>query len=184
MVDEFLWELGRGGEEDIERRFAALRALAAFTAPVGVFEELRQENLLAFAGCWLLEHGGLRTAEQAETSLEALEAFCRWAEESQEVPLWTSFGDTCEALHDSVPRLVEANRRLERADAGARVELVQVAGIGEATVTVREGEATSALAIEPSAARHLEPGDWLRVHAGRVVGAFPEVAEPVLRAAS
>ncbi|MEM7308929.1 MAG: hypothetical protein AAF682_19760 [Planctomycetota bacterium] len=116
MVEELLWEIGREEGDERARSLAPLRRLGEFAAEqaIGVFENLTAQHLLEFAGKWAIEREVVTSGDDARRLLDALETFCRWCEEGQDIALWTAF----EALHGgltrSVPRLVEIRRRLER----------------------------------------------------------------------
>ena len=113
MVEEFLWEIREvRSDPDLCARYEILRALGRFGAGIGVFESLSAKDLLHFTAFWLAERGEVRDAETAHRLLEALDAFCEWAESVHEVSLKTEFGATLEALRSSLPRIVEANARL------------------------------------------------------------------------
>ncbi len=182
MVEEFLWE-----ESSREPAREFLAKLAEFARPVGVFEEFGSDDLLAFGGCWLLEHGGLESGDDARRALEALGDFCRWAEEQHQVPLWTGFAPTLERLMDSLPRLVEANRHLERAAPGTRADLARIleTRADAASVQVPSEPTTREVELPAQAVGQLRSGDWLRLRSeGTVVGAYPAESAPVLFAAS
>jgi hypothetical protein len=92
VVEEYLWDLARQGEDELARAHAVLRKLGAFGTSIGVFENLTARDLLTFCAVWVPEFGGLREAEEARALLEALKAFCAWCEEQQDLPIAAEFG--------------------------------------------------------------------------------------------
>jgi len=116
VVAEFLWETGREHGEATSRRYEILIPLGEFATTVGVIENLSASELLEFAGRWVLDRAILKDAEDARRLLDALEAFCRWSEESQDLKLWSEFERLHGGLSASLPRLVELRRRHEPAE--------------------------------------------------------------------
>ncbi len=161
MVEEFLWDTGREAGEESAARFAGLRRLSRFGESVGVFENLSGRDLLDFAGRWLLDEGDLSNADEARGVLDALAAFCRWSEERQDVPLWKDFGTTLEGLRASVPRLVEARKRLTGGpgDDAELYELVRDERGGD--VLVDAANTRTKVELEEGLSARLRTGDLL-----------------------
>jgi len=192
MVEEFLWEqrakstASAGGAERAQR-FSILEKLGRFGEPLGAFEDLDARALLRFTALWLHEHDELSSAREARELVEALEAFCTWAEDAQGVPLRTSFGETLTRLSAALPRMARANRfrvRLEPSGPGDLFELTHVDLPGAARATGADGEARR-LTLDAQVLAHLAPGDRVRgevdLHGQLVVYCCypPQVAELV-----
>lgn len=186
MVQEFLWEETRG-EPGRAEELAGLDQLARFAEPLGLFEELGAHHLLAFASCWVIEHGQLAGGRAALDLLAALRDFCRWADSQHGLDLWAQFEPTLRALERTLPRVVEANRLIERGGAAGRAKPVEVLEVDRAEARVRDGEETLLVPVERGLAAALRCGDWLRVVDGaqpRIVGVYPPESSAVLLAAS
>jgi hypothetical protein len=164
VVEEFLWDVEREKGQTLTRDYSVLRRFGAFAEDVGVFENLGAQHLLCFAAIWLPEQGGLGNADQARRAVLALRAFCRWAQERQHVPLLDAFRATLSGIGDSLPRIVEANRRRASASDGATGELFQFDGLdaqSRPTLVDRSGERHTA-PLDSGLTRWLRPGDRLR----------------------
>lgn len=111
VIEEFLWEIGREQGEAVARRHASLRKLGEYATSVGVIDNLTERHLLEFAARWVLDRQALPDAEAARDLVTALGAFCRWCEETQDLPLLGGFGPALEGLERSLPRLVELRQR-------------------------------------------------------------------------
>lgn len=166
MVDEFLWEQERECGTATAERYASLRRFSAFGASIGVFENLRERDLLLFTTIWLPEQGALTSNHEALRTLESLEAFCGWAETQHEVALKTALSGFLHGLKRSLPRVTEANLRLPGAGAtrpsgGTVLEVTSVDESGVARA--RDGHAAEhELEIAPDASSYLRPGDRVR----------------------
>jgi hypothetical protein len=163
VVEEYLWDLERRGEVELAREHACLRKLGEFGTSIGVFENLGARDLLVFGAVWLPELGQLSGADDARAVLAALESFCAWCDEAQDLPLSREFAQGAAELADSLPRLSEANR-LRQSDAeltdGQVFEVREVAP-GRLTLGDAQGDARAASA-DPRVTEHLRPGDRLR----------------------
>ncbi len=165
MVEEFIWDTEREQGPDAARAHRCLTRLSAFGAPIGVFEELGARDLLSFCAVWLPEWGELAGAEEARAVLNALRAFCQWAEEQHEVPLRQAFEAEVAALEDSLPRIAEANRHRLRVDDVTLGDLYIVEQVDEAHVAVHDaGGARHVLELDLRMRVHLRAGDHLRAN--------------------
>ena len=163
VVEEYLWDLERQGQAEQARRHACLRKLGEFGTSIGVFENLAARDLLVFGSVWLPELGGLRDADEARALLAALESFCAWCDEQQEVPLSREFAQGAASLASSLPRVVQANRLCEPGadlSAGQVFEVAEVAP-GSLSLTDARGNLRAAR-VDPRVSEQLEPGDRLR----------------------
>jgi len=167
MVEEFLWELGQSGRGEDATRFRLLRKLSRFAEPIGAFEGLGRPELLRFAAFWVHEQDELRDGGTARTLVDALDAFCHWAEKTHDVALHSEFAPTLAGLRRSLPRIAEANRGVEPANASTTGELFEYLGRrgGRAELRDRRGEARTA-DLGPLELRWLQPGDRLRAQVG------------------
>ena len=164
MVEEFLWELSREGGEGAVRGLESLRAFARFAEPLGVFENLGTRDLLAYTCHWLPESGELANAAEGQQAVDALQRFCRWAEEQQDLPLHSAFRGEFQSIAATLPRIVEANRRRTRSADPAQGELYEVLAIapdGAARLRDRRGNESEA-STDPLIAAWLREGDLLR----------------------
>ncbi len=169
MIEEFLWDEGREHGPESTRRYSGLRSLGKFTAGIGVFENLSGRELSAYACRWLPASRELTDAAAARDLLEALGRFCAWAQENHEVRLEEQFTPVLRSLEESLPRLVEANRRCPPAPAEAeepRFELVAIGPEGEAEVADESGDRRT-VELAPKLDDLLRPGDLLR---GKIQG--------------
>jgi len=114
MIEEFLWETGLSDEAERDR-FSSLQSLGEFSKKIGVFDEFGASDLLQFTTFWIHEQGLLQSPRAVDDLIAALGAFCRWAQEQQELPLLDAFGATLEGLRDSLPNIVALNVRLATA---------------------------------------------------------------------
>jgi hypothetical protein len=161
MVEEYLWELELERGSAAARAHSGLRKFSSFGEPFGVFENLGARELLLFACVWLPERGELRGAAEARQVLEALREFCRWCEESQDVPLYSAYRSSLEPLERTLPRIAEAN--LHRARATAKGEMYVLSEVApEGARVVDAGGREHQVRIAAQILRHLEPGDRLR----------------------
>ena len=180
MVEEFLWE--RAAKHKPELNSKALHQFAAFAAHIGAFEDVTHGDLLLFSGCFLIERGKLTSAEDARQALEALDQFCRWAEQEHSVELWTLFSDSFAELSESLPRLVAARRLLEEHAASSRVLLYQI----ETNLRAKRVEhADKSFDVDEQLREHLRPGDLVRAlrngDALTVVGCYPALVRDILQ---
>ena len=163
VVEEYLWDLERQGLQERAREHACLRKLGEFGTSVGVFENLSARDLLVFCTVWLPELGQLQGAADARAMLGALESFCAWCEEQQDLPLAKDFTACAAALSSSLPRASEANRLRERGadlEEGQVFEVVEIRaerlGLSDAKGGRHEARA------ERDLTALLRPGDRLR----------------------
>lgn len=164
MVEEFLWETGREHGEEALRGLESLRSFARFAEPLGVFENLGPRDLLAYTCHWLPESGELANAAEGQQAVDALQRFCRWAEEQQDLPLHSRFRAEFQAIASTLPRIVEANRRRTRSadlEQGELYELLEIAAGGAARVRDRRGGEVDA-EVDTLIATWLRAGDLLR----------------------
>ena len=165
MVDEFLWEVGRDDGERAAARYACLSSLSDYGARIGVLEGLDSTELLRFTAFWIHEQGVLAEGpERARELLDALDAFCRWAEEAHELPLRADFAPTLARLRESLPRIADLNRSLPPPPPGETGELYEVREDASGRfggVRDRHGRDHTA-SPEPGLADRLRPGDRLR----------------------
>ncbi len=166
MIEEFLWDVGRERGEQAVDRLRCLRCFARFGSSIGVFENLSARDLLLFCTTWLFEEDVLSGADDANALLGALAAFCRWAEESHELPLWSAFEPHYRALRQSLPRIAVANRALDgmgarHGEPGPAYELVSLEPDGAAELRAPSG-ADLATRLDPHVVPWLRPGDFVR----------------------
>jgi len=172
MVEEYLWETshqpGASASAEPTPESALLRSFGRFAASVGVFENLRVRDLLVYTSYWLPESGELANADQARGLLVALKGFCRWAEEKQEVKLFSAFRDTLDSLRSSLPRVIEANRRRTREAERSRGELHECV-VGECGRITRLRDTAGdehPVELDPWLSSWLQPGDRVRANRG------------------
>jgi hypothetical protein len=163
VVEEYLWDLERRGESTRAKEHACLRKLGEFGTSIGVFENLGARDLLVFGAVWLPELGQLRGADDARAMLGALEQFCVWCDEQQELPLSREFAQGAAALATSLPRVSEANRLRESGVELTEGQVFEVSAVapGSLSLTDARGEEREARA-DPRMTEHLQPGDRLR----------------------
>lgn len=166
MIEEFLWEAENEHGRQARDELAIVQSFGQFAANVGVFENLRERDLLAYTCYWLPESDRIENADAARRLLRALDRFCAWAEDLHEVPLHSEFKATLHSLQSSLPRVVEANRRRTRGADRSQGELYEFTGASkpdnrEVMLLDRSGGEHSA-AIDPLLADWLRPGDRLR----------------------
>jgi hypothetical protein len=163
VVEEYLWDLARQGEDELARSHAVLRKLGAFGTSIGVFENLTARDLLTFCSVWIPEFGGLREPEEARSLLDALKAFCAWCEEQQDLPIAAEFAALSAGLESSLPRVIVANRACEPgADlTTGRVFEVATAAAGRLSVRDAQGDVHE-VAADGRLTPHLRPGDRMR----------------------
>lgn len=168
MVEEFLWETRTvGGDEALAERYTVLRCLGRFGEGIGVFEELSAADLLRFTAFWLAERDELEDGAEARDLIDALEAFCLWAESAHEMTLKADFGETLAKLRLSLPRITDANKKLgeqalaEDDDTGELYEIVAAQGASGWKLLDRRGrEHTASAPVDLSPL--LQSGDRLR----------------------
>lgn len=163
VIEEFLWEMERERGPEQARSWGVLRVLGEYASDIGVFEELGPARLLDFSARWVLDESGLGDSKAVESLLESLEAFCRWCEERQELPLWSQFGATLAGLRDSLPRHVQLRRVTTASGRGA----YRVQRVGEDAILVSDEKGNEKpVAITREQASHLRAGDLVRVFRG------------------
>ncbi len=177
MIDEMAWELAASDPAFDAASLEPLRHLANFAKPIGVFEELKGNDLFQFATFWLQEKGALKSDEEAVRLVHALRAFCEWALDAHEVDLGSEFLDALDGLETSLPRMRHANAVLgasaSESDADGVNELYEVVTLDEGDPTSfeesndrlrpRSGEAMSVV-LASELRPHLRPGDHVLGH--------------------
>jgi len=177
MIDEMAWELASSDPAFDAASLEPLRHLANFAKPIGVFEELKGNDLFQFATFWLQEKGALKSDEEAVRLVHALRAFCEWALDAHEVDLGSEFLDALDGLETSLPRMRHANAvlgaRAPESEADGVSELYEVVTLDEGNPTSfeesndrlrpRSGEAMSVV-IASELRPHLRPGDHVLGH--------------------
>lgn len=166
MVEEFLWETSAEHGAGVRDELEILQSFGHFAADIGVFENLRAKDLLAYTCYWLPESDRLENADETRRLLSALDRFCTWVEAHHELPLHSEFKETLHSLQSSLPRVTEANRRRTRDADRSQGELFEFTGVPsdedrEARLRDREGREHAAR-IDPLLAVWLRPGDRLR----------------------
>jgi hypothetical protein len=163
MIEEFLWETEAERGSRARDELEIIRSFGPFAAHIGVFENLRAKDLLAYTCYWLPESDRLENADAARRLLRALERFCAWVEDRHELPLHSEFKTTLHGLQSSLPRVTEANRRRTRGADRSQGELHELVGFDgrRAELRDRAGVELSA-SIDPLLAEWLRPGDRLR----------------------
>lgn len=178
MIEEMSWELAASDPAFDAASLEPLKHLANFAKPIGVFEELKGNDLFRFATFWLQEKGALQSDEEAVRLVHALRSFCEWALDAHEVDLGSEFMDALDGLESSLPRMRHANAVLGAsvpdADADVASELYEIVTLDEGNPTSFEesndrlrpqsGEAMSVV-LDAELRPHLRPGDHVR---GRV----------------
>jgi hypothetical protein len=155
IVEEFLWEQQIEHGAETAERYAILKSLGRFAAGIGLLENLSARELSAYACHWVLAEREVADAESAARLVDALERFCAWAQETQEVPLQKTFGPVAASLRDSLPRLAEANRKCVRDGESEGLEWIDVVGVeGARSLRVR-GTATENLVLAADPAGRL-----------------------------
>lgn len=166
VVEEFLWERSSVAGEALTSELESLRLLSSFAAPIGVFENLGQRDLLAYTCHWLPESDALPSADAARAHVGALSRFCRWVEETHGLPLHSQFKPTLNGLQNSLPRLVEANRRRTRASDPATGELYECLAVDGTRARLRDRAGNErSVDLDPDLASWLRAGDHLRARA-------------------
>ena len=163
MVEEFRWDVGRKGV-DIHQR--ALEPFAEFTRSIGLFEDLSRRDIVSFATFWVCEKNVFEDADQATETIEALEGFCRWAQEEHSLPLEADLTGLMQGLRENLPRISTLNRHWRNSnqgeeDPGQLFALKDPSQPQKAALVDKEGNAyTAQLPAELCA--QLKPGDHLR----------------------
>lgn len=165
MIAEFRWELDAGGDSQAAAHAEALGELARFGHGIGVFEELDQRALLRFTTFWLPEQGRLHKAQDVLAALDALEAFCAWAQDAHEMPLLETFGEHLATLRANLPRILALNQVYEAAeaesdDSGELYEIRKVEG-ARVTVASRTGNETE-VELDAALSTGLQRADRMR----------------------
>jgi hypothetical protein len=165
MITEFLWETEReaGPERVLELR--PLESFGRYAHDIGVFENLSTRDLLSYTAWWLPESGEIQSGDDARALLSALSSFLRWVDETQDLHLHAEFHATLSALMESLPRVIEANRRRTRSADPSQGELYEILALrdGHAVVRDRTGVESEAQ-IEPDLAAWLKPADRMRAN--------------------
>jgi len=161
IVAEFLWEVEREHGPERAARWSCLEALGTYGREIGVLEELGRTHLLDFSARWILDESGLKDRGEVESLLAALQAFCSWCEEQQDLPLRSAFGETLEELQSSVPRHL-ALRATLRAGSGSGAYRVVHSDGRRARLQDRDGTESFVTLLEEQAA-HLRDGDLVRL---------------------
>lgn len=164
MIQEFLWETERESGPDAARALAPITKFAQFGANIGVFDNLGAHELLLFAAVWLPERGELESPEQATAVLHALERFCAWAQETQDVALHDAYRAQIAALEASLPRLTSANAlRAAGSRDPERGAMWEVLALERDVATLRDRQGQEHRArLDPRLAGCLAAGDWVR----------------------
>jgi hypothetical protein len=189
VIEEFLWESERDLGAARAAELECLRSFGQFARHIGVLEDLAARDLVTYACVWLPENDELPNADAARRLLAGLQSFCRWAEETQALPLHTACASTLHRLRESLPRLVEANRRRTRRAAPGEGELFECSSVGsDAHVTLRDrGDLEHEARVDVHLLEWIRPGDYLR---GRLLAdgqvavycCYPAEMQPLLPA--
>ncbi|HVS17573.1 MAG TPA: hypothetical protein VMT18_03150 [Planctomycetota bacterium] len=167
MVEEYLWELERTAGADAARAQTGLRAFGTFGASVGVFENLSRRELLLFTSIWLPEYGELQGEADALALIDALESFCAWCTEHQEVDLKQEYDAELGDLRASLPRLVSARPWFAPSSGPQDGTLYLVQGVELDSMTLSDATGSEVRSTaEPQLLERLRPGDWLRAEIG------------------
>ncbi|MFT7676716.1 MAG: hypothetical protein ACI8QC_000689 [Planctomycetota bacterium] len=165
MIAEFRWELKSGGDPEASAHASALAELARFGQSIGVFEELDHLALLRFTTFWLPEQGRLRKPAEVTAALNALDAFCAWAQDAHEMPLANTFREHLGTLRGNLPRIIALRDSVQPASANDEDsgELYEVRAVNGAEVTLasRKGNET-AVELDADLCRGLQSADRLR----------------------
>ncbi len=184
MVEEFVWDVGREQGPSAAEDLRILGSLGEYAQDIGVFENLRPRDLLAYATVWVPQRGGLSNADDARRLVGALRSFCRWAEERQSLPLLSGFRDALRGVESSLPRIVEANRRGGVPCAPGEGALMEVVSVEqEVRARTADGPEQSIEAGEGQRA-WLRPGDHVLVTPRNgsmmLCRCYPPEAKPIL----
>jgi len=166
MVEEFLWETEASQGPTERRSHEGLRVFGRYASHVGVFENLGQREVLAFAAFWLPESRELATVGEARRMVRALTAFAAWSDEQQGLELLSGdLGDRLERLERNLPRAVTANAALPGVS-GEEGELFEYRGpAGQERARVGDFHGSEReVRFEPRLLELLEPGDLFRGH--------------------
>ncbi len=184
MIEEFVWDVGREQGEAAANDLRILSSLGDYARDIGVFENLRPRDLLAYTTVWAPERGGLDNADDARRLVGALRGFCRWAEERQSLPLLSGFREALRGVESSLPRIVEANRRGGapcRPGEGTLLEVVSVDGGLRARPA---GGAARPVEASHGQREWLRPGDHVLVtdrgDTAVLCRCYPPEAKPIL----
>lgn len=109
MIEEMRWEVGATRPGFDARLLEPLDHLATFARPIGVFEELRGDDLLRFATFWLQEKRALASDDEARRLVAGLREFCEWSLDAHEVDLGSTVLDALDGLEESLPRTRRVN---------------------------------------------------------------------------
>jgi hypothetical protein len=159
MIEEFLWETGLESGAARVAELDRVKSFGRFAKDIGVFENLSVRDLITYTCWWLPESGELENGSEARELLSALQQFCRWAEETHEVPLHTQFKSTITNLQSSLTRVIEANRRRTRSADKAEGELYEVLRVeaaGDRALVRDRAQNEVDVTLDP------ELGQWLR----------------------
>lgn len=164
MIEEFLWDERREHGEAASLRYDGLRSLGRFAEGIGVFENLSGRELADYACRWVLENREIADAAAARDLLDGIGRFCTWSQENHEVRLEDQFAPILRSLHESLPRLVEANRLCSVFPAGESDTWLEYVSHGEGAMAelLDATRARTALAIDPKIEAFLRSGDILR----------------------
>jgi hypothetical protein len=165
MVEEFLWDEQREHGADAAARFAGLRGLGRFAEGIGVFENLSGRELTAYVARWIPESREIVDAQAVHDLLDGLERFCAWAQANHDVPLADQLAPVLASLHESLPRLVAANRLCAepRPDGDEQwFDLVEAPQDGAARLREWSRGTTEAWTLDPKLDELLRAGDILR----------------------
>ncbi len=165
MITEFLWETERDAGSARVEDLRPLESFGRYAHDIGVFENLSTRDLLSYTAWWLPESGELSSGDDARGLLAALSSFLRWVDETQDLDLYAQFHPTLSGLSDSLPRVIEANRRHTRSADPSQGELYEIVSLTDGIAHVRDrGGVESNVQIEHDLAEWLKPEDRVRAN--------------------
>lgn len=184
IVEEFLWEMEHTATRIPPNARTVLESFGRFASHIGVFENVRPRDVLEFACRWLPEAGALPSEAAARDSIDALHAFCKWADHAQGAMLGAPAQSALDRLRVSLPRVTSVNMRLSTADTKSIGQLYTCMEIvADTTCTLRDlmGALHSAR-LPAQVAPNLRAGDRVRgeLHADgelRVLRCYPPAAD-------
>lgn len=165
MVEEFLWETEESQGSKERQAHEGLRVFGAYTANIGVFENLSRREVLSFAAFWLPESRRLKSGSEAARLVRALASFSEWADQTHGLELLSGdLAQILDGLSVSLPRAVVANALLPKQPESTG-ELFEFLGTEQGLVKIRDGHGEAReVELDRRLPSLLEEGDLFRGH--------------------